>query len=269
MDSNIPLVSVIIPCYNHGEFIEETIASVYAQSYNNIEIIVVNDGSNDDNTIAILKDLSHKFPEVKVYDKENGGLSSARNYGIERANGIYIFPLDADDIIKAEMIRKCVDLIQTSKNIKAVCTYVKNFGKINSIYKPKGGDVKDFMIYNRAFSSILYRKSDWSECGGYDEANRTGYEDWQFCIELIKNGGEIKVIKEPLFLYRRAENSMVTNSDKKRKELVRYLMDKNPDLFLDYYADTISKWNLRDIGRNITILDGFKIFIKSIMARFR
>lgn len=90
-------VSIIIPYYNKGEFIVETLNSVYNQTYNNFEIILINDGSDDIKSIKILETLAHSH--LKIFSIKNSGVPFARNYGISKASGTYILPLDADDLI--------------------------------------------------------------------------------------------------------------------------------------------------------------------------
>ena len=92
-----PLVSIVIPCYNQSKFVKRTIASVLQNKYRPIEILVIDDGSKDDSA-AIVRSMQAKFPEVKLLQKENGGVSSARNFGIRKAEGEYIAFLDADDL---------------------------------------------------------------------------------------------------------------------------------------------------------------------------
>ena len=98
-----PRVSIIIPVYNGANYMREAIDSALAQSYDNLEIIVVNDGSTD-RSAAIAKEYAARDARIRVFDKENGGLSDARNYGIARARGEYIGFLDSDDWIEPEMI---------------------------------------------------------------------------------------------------------------------------------------------------------------------
>ena len=93
--NNSELVSVVIPCYNHGEYINEAIGSIISQKYTNWEIIIVDDGSTDKGTIAVLGKINH--PRIKIIHKENGHLSSARNCGFRESKGDYILTLDADD----------------------------------------------------------------------------------------------------------------------------------------------------------------------------
>ena len=95
MNTPPPLISVVIPCYNDGVFLPETIAHVRKQTFADYEIIVVNDGSTDARTLQVLEQLSEKG--IKVLHKPNGRMSSARNHGVQHARGQYIAALDADD----------------------------------------------------------------------------------------------------------------------------------------------------------------------------
>ena len=120
------LVSVIIPVYNAGEFLEETIESVIGQTYQNVEIILVNNCSTEEDTIALLKRLSNKH---KVVDSEIKGLAQARNDGIAAASGEFILPLDADDLLKPDFIERCIALFQEKPELSLVRTHIELFGK--------------------------------------------------------------------------------------------------------------------------------------------
>ena len=102
------LVSIIIPCYNQADYLPETLESIIQQTYPDWEAIIVNDGSPD-NTEEIALQYTQKDSRFKYYKKENGGLSSARNYGIHRANGKYIIPLDSDDLIAPTFIEEGIN----------------------------------------------------------------------------------------------------------------------------------------------------------------
>jgi glycosyltransferase involved in cell wall biosynthesis len=101
------LVSIIVPCYNHAQFIIETLSSVLQSSYTNIEIIIVNDGSTD-NSEEIALEFCQIHPNILYLNQKNSGPASARNHGIHNAKGKYILPLDADDIISIDYIEKAV-----------------------------------------------------------------------------------------------------------------------------------------------------------------
>ncbi|MCI5167028.1 MAG: glycosyltransferase family 2 protein, partial [Candidatus Electrothrix sp. GM3_4] len=114
----MPRVSVVIPCYNQGSFIDETIHSVLAQTWQYFEIIVVNDGSTDPFTVNHLQQLN--FPKTRVLHTENQGLSSARNNGIREAQGEYILPLDADDRIGPTYLEQAIRLLDADPELGIV-----------------------------------------------------------------------------------------------------------------------------------------------------
>lgn len=113
------MVSVIIPAYNAESYIEKAVNSVCGQSYDDIEVIVVNDGSND-STPKVIDRLKNSDDRIKVYHKPNGGVSSARNYGLEKAEGQYVIFLDADDQLADDAIRIMVD-VANGNNADIVC----------------------------------------------------------------------------------------------------------------------------------------------------
>ena len=125
----MPKVSVVIPCYNQGHFILEAIDSVLTQTYEDYEIIVVNDGSTDSNTIRILNAINN--PKILVIHTKNEGLSSARNTGIKNSVGEYILPLDADDKIGDNYLEKAINIFNTVDNLKIVYCYASFFGVSN------------------------------------------------------------------------------------------------------------------------------------------
>ena len=116
------LVSVIIPAYNIEDYIGRCLDSIISQTYKNLEIIVVDDGSRD-YTGEILDNYAKKDRRIKVIHKENGGVSSARNKGIEAAEGDYIGFIDGDDLIEPEMYKTLVDLLEEENADIAHCGY--------------------------------------------------------------------------------------------------------------------------------------------------
>lgn len=212
------LVSIVIPCYNQAKWLPDAIESALNQTYKYTEIIVVDDGSTDD-TFKVAK----KYP-VKVLKKKNGGLSSARNSGIKISKGYYILPLDSDDMIKPEMIEKCLEA-----NDDIVSTAQQEFGDSDNLWnnQPTHPKFNDFWTANRINYCSLYKRKVWEDVGGYDEDNNKGYEDWDFWMMATKKGYSVTVIKDPLFLYRKHGDSMITESVKHHNELLEYIRNKN------------------------------------------
>ncbi|RLJ64378.1 hypothetical protein CLV86_1496 [Lacinutrix venerupis] len=235
-----PLVSFVIPCYNDFEYIEEAVDSALNQTYNNIEIIVIDDGSNS-KTKSILKEIEPKIS--KLITQENKGQSTARNVGIENANGQYIVVLDSDDYFEPTFCEKAIEIITNNSSVKLVTCFVNILdpnGKI-SFFKPKGGNVSNFLTSNSALGSLMFRKLDWKISHGYDESMRFGFEDWEFYLRLLENGGETFVIREYLFNYRRRANSTTNSANKVKYDLTKFIHLKNKKIYIKYIEDYINQ----------------------------
>ncbi|HUH19104.1 glycosyltransferase family A protein [Albibacterium sp.] len=221
------LVSVVIPCYNQAVFIEETVNSVLDSSYPNIEIILVNDGSID-NTEEVCKRLSRQYENVFYYSQANQGPSIARNHGIRKAKGVFILPLDSDDIISSDYISEAIKAFKSDPEVKVVYCEAEKFGEKEGKWKLKPFSLKRLALDNMIFVSALYKKKDWEACGGYSEDMVWGREDWEFWITMLKNGG--KVVKLPItgFYYRIRTNSRRKGMTKERKEkIIEYINRKH------------------------------------------
>lgn len=207
------LVSVVIPCYKQAHFLDECIQSVLKQTYLNIEIIVVNDGSPDNTTEVALK-----YP-VTLVVKKNGGLSSARNAGIKLAKGEYIVCLDSDDTIDPTYVEKCV-----AQQGDITCTAMEEFGDGRGSHQPDKErlTLQDFIRANRIFCSAMFKRRVWELVGGYDEKLVRAYEDWDMWIRALQAGFTIKIVPEFLFNYRIHKDSMCRkNVDGHQEELYK------------------------------------------------
>jgi len=231
------LISAIIPCYNHGDFITDAINSIVSQTYKQIEIIVVNDGSDRQGTIDILNSID--TPRTTVYHKENGGASSARNYGIKRSSGEYILTLDSDDRFEPTFAEKAFNILKDNPQTGAVTSYVRRY-KGNRIAEKKltGGTLKEFIIRNHASASLLFRYQCWVDAGGYDE-EIPGYEDWDFFIGVTKNGWAIDAIPEFLFFYREIEGSNYDQHLKHSPVIIKYMANKHKKAFQNHIVEVI------------------------------
>jgi glycosyltransferase involved in cell wall biosynthesis len=130
-------VTIIIPCYNHGRFVDRAVSSVLAQGVDDLAIYIVDDGSDDAETVKILE--SYPTEKATVLKKENGHLSSARNHGIERATGDYILLLDADDYFAPTFLKQAVDILDSDASAGAVTCLTQNFGLRTDRPKVKTG----------------------------------------------------------------------------------------------------------------------------------
>jgi len=237
-----PLVSIIIPCYNQAHFLSEAIDSIKQQTYENWECIVVNDGSPD-NTEKIANKIIALDQRIKYLFQENGGLSSARNYGIENSKGDFILLLDADDRYHSSFIEKGIKLLINNPEIGIVTSWLQKFDNKNTqypIYKTPGGNKIDFLFGNHSIGTSLFRKQCWKEVGGYDATMKRGYEDWEFYIRVVQKWN-VEVIPEVLFFYRIHNISMAINASHNHdSEIRKYIFMKHKYLYIENYERTLN-----------------------------
>lgn len=234
-----PKVSIVIPCYNDAAYIEQAVLSALNQTYPNIEVIVVDDGSNTE-TKAVLNKLEPKISQLITQD--NKGQSAARNEGIKVANGDFIFVMDSDDFIAPSLCEEAVAVFTSDISLKIVscqATLLYTDQK-TEIYIPKGGDISAFMYQNCALGTSMFKKEDWQRINGYDETMRSGFEDWEFFIRLLKSGGTTFVIEKPLYTYRKREASTTSKANKVRYDLWNYIFTKHRDLYKADFDNFIS-----------------------------
>lgn len=235
---NAPLISVVIPCYNDGAYLPETISHLQKQTFKDFEIIIVNDGSTDKPTLEILDKLASE--QITVLHKENGRMSSARNYGVKNAKGTYIAALDADDYFHPSFFEKAIAVLNTDENIAVVTSYIQLFGEFRKLSKPRGGNENNFLFSNQCPACAVVRKKCWDKVGGYDEKMIYGYEDWEFYIRITQQGWTVHVIPEKLLFYRQTKKSTHANDTlTHRKELVDYIVDKHKEWYIKKLKELI------------------------------
>jgi O-antigen biosynthesis protein len=227
-NKNIPIISIIIPCYNYGKYLEAAIDSVLNQTFKNVEIIVVDDGSNDPDTIKILENLNK--PKTKIIRTINQKLPAARNNGIKVAQGKYICCLDADDLIAATYLEKCLIALE-SNNLDICYAWIQEFEDSNLLYQTGDFELSTLMQYNCVEVSAVFKKSIWGKIGGYRESMTQGYEDWDFWISMAKLGGIGLKIDEPLFLYRKHGTSMIDAAKANHDYLYQDIKNNHADLY--------------------------------------
>ncbi|TDQ16231.1 glycosyl transferase family 2 [Algoriphagus boseongensis] len=228
-----PLVSIITPCYNQAKYLRETVENALQSTYRPIELVIINDGSTD-NSLEIAKELEKEFPEVRVLDQPNGGVSVARNNGIQSAKGDIILPLDGDDLITPNYMEEAVKTLTSRPEVKVV--YCKGI-KFNE-QGQKNWKLKPFSRYNLArnnmiFPSAFFWRKDALAVGGFSEDMRMGREDWEFWIKMLKDGGEVIQLPFTGYFYRLTPTSKrkKTATHQKKIERLAYLNAKHMDFF--------------------------------------
>jgi len=214
-------VSVIMPVYSYARFLDEAIPSVLNQTIKAHEIIVVSDGAIDNSV-----EVASKYP-VRIIEKVNGGLSSARNAGIKEATGKYIVCIDGDDIMKPNFIEEHLKLMD-EKSI--VTCGLMAFGSESYTARPQKATIPILLKTNVIYSNSMFPKQAWIDVGGYDECEllRYGWEDREFWLRCLAHGYESKVSMEITMLYRRHGEAMsFKTANPHHKELQDYIYNKN------------------------------------------
>ena len=226
----MPLISVIIPCYNQGQYLAESIGSALASDYQELEIIVVDDGSTDPETIALLDQLA--YSKTRLIRQENRGLAAARNWGIAEAQGTYILPLDADDRIGPQYISQAVAALEADPELGIVYCYAEKFGAADGPVTALPFTHGRMRFSNLIFCSAIFRKSDWELVGGYKPEMLYGCEDWEFWFSLLELGRGVLKLPFAGFYYRIREGSMNSEMDrKKRLAMHRLIVARHPVMF--------------------------------------
>lgn len=214
-------ISVVIPCYNAGKYLNQAISSVQRQTFSNWEIIIVDDGSNDLFTLNYLNELSKKRDtKISIFYQKNHGTAHARNTAIGYAKGTYILPLDADDIIEPTYMEKAINVFERHKNIGIVYCRAKKFGIECGEWKLPDFSEKIMTIQNVIFCSAFFYKSDWQKVGGYPLYAKHGLEDYAFWLRILNLGRDVYRINEILFSYRILPKSRTINFEKFSKEKI-------------------------------------------------
>ncbi len=228
-----PLVSIIVPCYNQSEWLDEALESVVKQTYKNWECIIVDDGSSD-GSAEVAKEWLKRDDRYAYFFQVNSGLSSARNKGIAQSSGEFILPLDSDDKVGPRYIELAVQKFQSEPNLKLVYCKAKMFGIKSGPWKLPHYSLKNLAVRNIIFCSALFKKKDWRKIGGYDPKMDAGYEDWEFWISLLKKNGGVSRLEYTGFYYRTANTSMLNSiTHSKEKILFEYLSIKHADFFVE------------------------------------
>jgi glycosyltransferase involved in cell wall biosynthesis len=229
-----PLVTVVIPCYNHGKFIEAAIDSVKLQPYDNTEIIVIDDGSTDTHTLEVLSKIASK---VTVVRQANQGPSIARNVAIKQSKGEYILALDSDNKIRPNFISTAVEYLNSNPETGVVYGDFQYYGDKTDIKKQLEFDIKKQLNNNIFDMCAVFRRKVFDDVGGFDEfMSKPGLEDWDFWISVYEKGWKFKHIPEIFFDYYIAETSRTFQVANKNIEVLQvYVWKKHASLLAQQY----------------------------------
>ena len=223
MKLHSPAVSIVIPCYNLGEFLQEAVDSCLQQTRAASEIIVVDDGSTDEATRGLI-DSYEQSGIVTVLRTPNRGAPAARNHGIRHARADYILCLDADDALEPAFLERTVPLLDAETEVGIVATGVHMFGAFEGDWHPPDFAPVTMLWRNCIPSASLFRRICWEQTGGYPDL--PACQDWGFWLGVIRQGWKWKVVPDVLYRYRRRAGSISEFREANRAEILRKLMER-------------------------------------------
>ena len=246
--------SLIIPVYNVRDYLAECLDSVVNQNYNNYEVIVVNDGSTDD-SLKIARKYEKRYSKlIKVYDKKNGGLSDARNFGINKANGEYLFFIDSDDYIVKDAL-KIID--KKIGNSDILVFNILSGKKLDNAIKVVANDSN---IKNKDERYIVGKPSAWNKVckrelfDNIEFPKGLYYEDLATTPKLVFKTKKIKFIDDALYFYRIRDNSIMNKLEYNPKmDSIFVVLSQLKDYFNGEYKEEIEYLYIEHLLRGASL----------------
>jgi glycosyltransferase involved in cell wall biosynthesis len=227
-----PLVTVAIAYYNLGVHLPETLASLAAQTYPHLEVLVINDGSTDPYSRDVFAEQQALYPQFRFLSQDNAGIGATRNRGLALARGEFFLPMDADNVAAPHMVERFVTAMQRRPDLAALtCYYLafKDNGDLQNhkyayAFRPTGGPhvlagIKN--VYGDA--NALFRTALFRQAGGYETDRDSSWEDLEAFVKLVNAGYRLGTIPEPLFYYRHLETgfSRITDTYLNQRRVLR------------------------------------------------
>jgi len=245
--SERPSVSIVIPCHDHGEFLLEAIASVERHVTVAYELIVVNDGSREEATVATLEQL--RLAGYRVIDQEQSGLATARNRGIAEARAPIFLPLDADNRLRAGFVESGLQRLARDRAVVAVYGDRVEFGGRSGRVLVGVPDLNRLLCGNYIDACALIRVDAWRACGGYD-ANMPaqGAEDWDLWLSMLGRDFVLARLDIAAFDYRVRPDSMLARFADLDIQLAteRYVLAKHAPLYLAHLRRQVDRLDASD-----------------------
>lgn len=253
-----PAVSIVVPCFNGGRYIDGLMDALARQTFRNFETIFVDDGSTDELTVRKLAELGER---ARVIRQPNRGASAARNTGAREARADILFMLDCDDTIEPTFLAEVVPVMQNAPpDVGMVATHMRLVGVENGVV-PRYFNRFDLLFTNTLSPGLTVRKSSWRTAGGYDETMRQGYEDWDFSLRLVRAGFRGIEVAKPLYVYLVVGDDQVSSlsSSVHKKRLYallwRQVRSRHPEIYRPIAIMRLW-WSTRDNPGRIPLWKG-------------
>lgn len=255
-------ISIIVPVFNMENYLNRCVKSIINQTYSNLEILLINDGSTD-SSLELCHHWASLDDRIVVFDKENGGLSDARNYGVKQASGDYIGFVDSDDDIEPSMIEILYEMIKLYKADVAECNMNICYPSHKQLYTKEKylevldtkGYLKEYLIMHKLFGSVctkLIRKDIAKKL--YFPKGKL-YEDTYYSLQLIREAKKYVISDAPMYNYY-MRNGSITNSSFSPKMLdLAEIVDDFYDFVLENYSDLQQEVEYRQMYAYLSVLN--------------
>jgi glycosyltransferase involved in cell wall biosynthesis len=225
-----PRVAVVITCYDLGRYLDEALDSVLAQSLQDLEILVVDDGSTDPETVALLAD--YRRPKTRVIHSDNRGVAAAKNLGIRETSAPYVCTVDADDRLAPTWLETAAARLDADPGLAFVSHWFRTFGDETWPWQPTACDLPALLEANTVSGAAVVRRSALEAVGGFDETFRHGCEDWALWLAMVERGLRGVIVPEVMLEYRRRAGSITrVMLDGAYLVNVRRLLDRHADAY--------------------------------------
>lgn len=257
-----PAVSVIVPCYNGARFLDGLMASLAAQTFRDFEIVIVDDGSDDEETARKLAGLAGR---ARVIRQDNRGPAAARNTAIAAARGDILAMVDCDDTVDPRFLAETVPLLTAAPSeVGIVVAHARLTGAQSGVSR-RYFNRFDLLFTNTLSVALVVRKRCCLAVGGYDESMREGYEDWDFSLRLVEAGIRALVVPKPLYNYYIPDKtwfsrSSSVNGNRLHAKLWRTIRQKHADSYR--FTAILRLWmTSRDGTGAIPLWKGFAAYL--------
>lgn len=273
-------VTIIVPVYNSELYLQDTFNSINSQDYENIEVIMVDDGSTD-NSFDLMKNLTLRDNRLKIYKQQNSGPSAARNKAIIESSGYFILPVDSDDLLSPNYVRLCVEEFINNTDIKLVYGGAEYFGQKTGKWDLPVYSFDNLLTDNMIHCSAMFKKEDALKVGLYNEDLKHGFEDWDFWLRFLSKDDRVVYLKDAVLYYRTRSNSrnnkIIANKSQVDetlnliiiKNLSKYNYNNIMDMYLHLknqqkYAEKIND-SLRSLHNHLSYFELFKLVVKKLI----
>jgi len=272
-----PGATIVIPCYNHGAFVGEAVASALAQEGARTSVVVVDDGSDDGSTPEACD--ACRGERVEVIHQANLGLPAARNRGAAQAKTEFLVFLDADDVIEPAFVARLGEAIASEgaggsggpeSDVSHAYCRERLTGRGFGVWRVPEWDPVLMMITNLHPVTSLVRRDRFEVVGGFNESMRGGYEDWDLWLKFVERGWRGVRVPEPLFVWRRhSDETMVMRSRENHEALYAQLVENHRALYEERADELLLRMNVMLREFNVNWLDESGAPISQIHQRRR